>query len=50
MDLSWPYTYFISIDKMEPFNYNDLKLIKTIYITEVDGAGNDIFDLVSGSI
>ena len=45
VDLSWPYTYFVSINNMEPYNYKDLKLIDTIYITEVDGAGDNIFDL-----
>ena len=45
VDLSWPYTYFVSIDKMEPFKYSDLNTMNTIYITQVDGAGDDIFDL-----
>ena len=45
VDLSWPYTYFVSINNMEPYNYKDLQLIDTIYITEVDGAGDNIFDL-----
>ena len=47
VDLSWPYTYFVSINNMEPYNYKDLKLINTIYITEVDGAGDDILSNVS---
>ena len=44
-DLGWPYTIFVGAPKMEAINLELLSDYEEIYLTRVDGPGDDIEDL-----
>jgi len=44
-DLGWPYTIFVGAPKMEAINLKLLSDYEEIYLTRVDGPGDDIEDL-----